>query len=225
MPPVTRDVVLLVLGAGFMLLGLIGNIRIREISLQVSNLIRCILAAIGVILLASGIFADKLFPANTPANGVAANAPGTSPPPPSPPPASSSIPAGAAIAVTQPADNDMVAGECDVSGSYDPSLADDIWVIVWPEKAPGRGWPQTDDAAQPLPCAKRDGRWTVHCIFGGPPQNYRIAVYTASPAASDFISANLRKWYKKNDYMGISRANLPQGLKEQKSIKVRKTAG
>jgi hypothetical protein len=220
MPPVSRDVVLLVLGAGFMLLGLIGNIKIREISLQVSNVIRCILAVTGVALLATGIFVDNLFPARAPASGGTVNPPNTSPP--QSPPVSGTPPAVLGIVITQPADNDMVAGEGDVSGSYDPSISDDIWVIVWPEKAPGKGWPQTDDGKQGLPCAKRDGKWTVHCFFGGPPQRYRIAVYTATPAASNIISTELRSWYMKNDYMGITRANLPQGLKEQGEIKVRK---
>jgi len=220
MPPVSRDVVLLVLGAGFMLLGLIGNIKIREISLQVSNVIRCILAVTGVALLAAGIFADTLFPVKAPANGVVVNPPDTSPP--QSPPVSGTAPAGAGIVITQPANNDMVAGEADVSGSYDPSISDDIWVIVWPETAPGRGWPQTDDGREGLPCTKRDGRWTVHCFFGGPAQSYRVVVYTATPYASQFIASNLRAWFRKNDFMGISRASLPQGLKEHGEIKVQK---
>jgi multisubunit Na+/H+ antiporter MnhG subunit len=62
MPPVTRDVALVVIGAVFTLLGLIGNIRIKEFILEVSKVQRCSLAAIGVILLASGIFADNIFP-------------------------------------------------------------------------------------------------------------------------------------------------------------------
>jgi hypothetical protein len=217
MPPVTRDVVLLLVGAVFMLIGLIGNIKIREIFLQISNAGRCIFVVTGVVLLALGVFNDSLFPARVAESGVAAKTPDAGSP-------AQGRSQSAGIAITQPADGDVVGAEADVSGTYDPAVNDDIWVFVWPEKAQSKGWPQTDDARLGLPCAKRDGRWTVHCLFGGPAQSYRVVVYTATPAASQVITANLRNWYGKNDYMGISRASLPQGLKEQGEIKVRKGA-
>jgi hypothetical protein len=44
------------------------------------------------------------------------------------------------------------------------------------------------------------------------------------PESADDAETELRGWYRKNDYMGISRATLPQGLKEQSGIEVRKGA-
>jgi hypothetical protein len=38
------------------------------------------------------------------------------------------------------------------------------------------------------------------------------------------FETELRGWYRKNYYMGISRATLPQGLKEQGEITVLKGA-
>jgi hypothetical protein len=229
MPPVTRDVALVVIGAVFTLLGLIGNIRIKEFILEVSKVQRCSLAAIGVILLASGIFADNIFPPKVTAISAGANPSLNSPPsPPQSPPANleggNTGVSSSGIVINQPANGDMVAGESDVSGSYDPSITNDIWVFVWPEKAPSKGWPQSDNSEQGLPCARLDGKWTVHCYFGGPPQSYRIVIYTATPAASSIIASNLRDWHKIKDYKGISRANLPLGLKVQKEITVRKGA-
>jgi len=44
------------------------------------------------------------------------------------------------------------------------------------------------------------------------------------PESADDAETELRGWYRKNDYMGISRASLPQGLREQGDITVRKDA-
>jgi hypothetical protein len=227
--PVTRDVVLVVVGAVFILLGLIGNFKIKEFILEISKLQRYVLSAIGVILLAFGIFADNIFHPKVTAVDAAANpSVNSQPSPPQFPSANlqgvNTVASSAGIVISQPANGAIVPGEADASGKYDPSITDDIWVFVWPEEAPMMGWPQSDDAEHGLPCAKRDGKWTVHCYFGGPLQSYRIVVYTATPSASNFIASNLRRWYKINDYKGISRTNLPQGLKEQQEITVRKGA-
>lgn len=223
MPPVTRDVVLLVLGAAFLLIGLVGKISFKGVQVEASKPIRCILAVVGVALLVSGIFADNLFSGKSAAIDTPMKQPENISSPTSLPAASSGADsATAGITITQPPENGMVAGEAEVAGSYGPSISEDIWVIVWPEKSPGKGWPQSDDAARGLPCAKQDGRWIVHCVFGGPSQKYKIAAYTATPAASNSISTDLRKWYKEMKYAGISRASLPRGLKEQCVIVVRK---
>jgi hypothetical protein len=100
-------------------------------------------------------------------------------------------------------------------------MTDDIWVLVWPEKAPKRFWQQSDDATQGLPAAKQDGKWSVQCSLGGPPQKYEIVVYTANQAASGMLSTTLKRWAESNRYPGLTK--LPDGLTEQDRITIRKT--
>lgn len=127
------------------------------------------------------------------------------------------------VLIAQPRNADPISGGGEeVSGTYSDQINEDIWVIVWPEKAPGRGWPQSNDAAGGAPAQKKDGRWSVYCYFGGPPQNYDIAVYTATRSASQVLGDKLKEWYGNNDYKGILSANLPDGLIEKYRVQVSK---
>ena len=126
------------------------------------------------------------------------------------------------VTLLRPVAGAVVTDEGDVSGTYNMSITDDIWVFIWPEQASRRGWPQSDDSEQGLPCEKQNGKWIVHCGYGGPPQSYDIVVYTASTAASNFISMTLQRWVKQKDYPGILQTRLPQGLKERMKVTVRK---
>lgn len=132
-------------------------------------------------------------------------------------------PPSEAVKITDPRDGVSVSSPMEVSGTYPEDTEDDIWVIVWPENAPRRGYPQSDAADQGLPAFKENGKWFVMSHFGGPPQNYEIAVYTATPSASKFIGDTLKKWVKNNDYPGIHVMDLPEGLVERDRITVSKS--
>ena len=116
------------------------------------------------------------------------------------------------VMITQPRNGNSVPGEIEISGTHSKEINDDIWVIIWPEKACGKGWPQSNDAESGSPALKKNGQWFVYCYFGGPPKKYEIAVYTATDSASLFLGSNLKECYKKNDYKGIYAMNLPIGL-------------
>lgn len=109
----------------------------------------------------------------------------------------------------------------EVSGTYSPKMAEDIWVLVWPEKAPKRFWPQSDEADKGRPATKQEGKWSVQCTLGGPPQRYDIAVYTANQAASAELSQTLKKWADAGKYPGLTK--LPVGLTEQARVTIRRT--
>lgn len=109
----------------------------------------------------------------------------------------------------------------EVGGTYSPKIAEDIWVLVWPEKAPKKFWQQSDEADKGRPATKQDGKWSVQCTLGGPPQQYDIAVYTANRAASAELSQTLKKWAEAGRYPGLTK--LPDGLTEQARISIRRT--
>lgn len=131
------------------------------------------------------------------------------------------IPSMDEVTIIQPRNNSSISEETEVIGTYSDEISEDIWVIVWPEKAHGKGWPQSNNAAEGIPALKNNGRWLVNCFFGGPPQRYDIAIYTSTHSASLFLGDKLKEWYKNNDYRGIS--NLPDDLLEQRRIQVFKS--
>ncbi len=142
---------------------------------------------------------------------------------PSPTPIPSSTIVIGNVVITQPKDGASVPASTVAAGTYTKEVKDDIWVFVCPEKAPGKCWPQSDDAASEAPAwKKKDGTWAVTCYFGGPPQSYEIVVYTTTPSASKIIGDLMKEWYKNNDYPGIHAMKLPDGLNEISRIEVKK---
>ena len=126
------------------------------------------------------------------------------------------------VMTTQPGDGATVPGVLKVEGIYIEDINDDIWVFIWPDLAPDIGWPQSDSAESGAAALKESGRWSVTCYFGGPPQDYEIAVYTASASASAVIANKLKEWYRNNNYPGIAKAELPAELDKRDSIRVKK---
>jgi hypothetical protein len=130
--------------------------------------------------------------------------------------------AAALVSIASPADKSVVKEAAVVSGSVDRSVGDDIWVFVWPEQAPGKGWPQSPDASKGAPAFNdRAGKWSTPVGFGGPAQSYDIAVYTAPKKISKWLGAKLKAWAQKNDYPGMTLNDLT-GLVERHRIRVRK---
>jgi hypothetical protein len=126
------------------------------------------------------------------------------------------------LTITSPADNSVVMDDTLASGTCSPSIAGDIWVFVWPGRAPGKGWPQSPDADKGAPATRNQEKWSTPISFGGPPQSYEIAVYVATPAASRRLSELLAGWARRNSYPGMTIASLPQGLVENQRIRVTK---
>jgi hypothetical protein len=132
---------------------------------------------------------------------------------------------GPIATITDPGDGAVVtAGDIVVLGRYASDLNDNIWVLVWPELAPGLGYPQSPDAARGLPSTKDPQRltWSVPVTLGGPPQTYDIRVYTADTAASNALGAILARQVATSTFAGLRRDELPLELHEQQKITIRK---
>ncbi len=129
------------------------------------------------------------------------------------------------IQITEPADKATIEqAMVSVSGTCPEDLLQDIWVIVWPEQALGKCWPQSEQPQIGQPAVKNNGRWSVVCGLGGPNQKYEIAVYTATPNASAFIGKKLREWSSNGEFKGLSVTELPPPteLKEFQRIHITK---
>jgi hypothetical protein len=133
-------------------------------------------------------------------------------------------PTAASVTITRPENNSHVKEEADAEGTCRSSVAGDVWVFVWPELAPGRGYPQSPNAGKgsPASCNKEEEQWSTPIFFGGPPQSYEIAVYVANAAASKEIATLLVSWAKVNKYPGMPLRSLPKGLVEKQRIQVTK---
>ena len=129
------------------------------------------------------------------------------------------------VMITKPANNALVTNDGLASGTFDSSIKDDIWVFVCPAKAPDKCWPQSPDASKGAPAVmnRQKSEWSTPVGFGGPPQSYEIAVYTASKSASAQIGKLLQRWATKNDYQGLKLDKLAKlALVERHRITVRK---
>ena len=127
------------------------------------------------------------------------------------------------VSITNPHNNSIVSDDVILLGRYSPTMNDDIWVIVWPEKTLGVGWPQYGDPRMGSSVDKNQGHWSVNAHFGDPPQSFDIAVYTASSSASLYLQQQFKEGTNDGQvYQGIGKADLPEGLIEQDRVKVRK---
>ena len=127
------------------------------------------------------------------------------------------------FAIKSPADKAVVLDQALVTGTVDATVKEDIWVVVWPKLAPGKGWPQSPNAAEGAPAVRdtEKNAWSVPVAFGGPAQSYEIAVYTATKAASAQIGKALKQWAKADKYPGLTSAQLGK-LTERSRITVSK---
>ena len=110
-----------------------------------------------------------------------------------------------------------------VNGTYGPAgLSSPLWVLVWPDLAPGVGFPQSANAAAGEPATKNTATtWTTSATFGGPPQGYELILYSATPEASNVLAIAVRA-----GAAGLARVptpgltTLPTGLTPLHSIRV-----
>ena len=125
------------------------------------------------------------------------------------------------VTITNPKDSSEVGDDVTLLGRYSETILDDIWVIIWPEKTSGVGWPQYGNPQLGTPVNKNRGHWSVNAHFGDPPQNFEIAIYTATQAASSFLQQQFTQEGSQGKvYQGIRLTELPDGLVERGRINV-----
>lgn len=126
----------------------------------------------------------------------------------------------ASVKITSPTYNDIVminknqhqsAQEIIVQGTY-KYTADDLWIVVYPKGAYGKGWPQSR-------AKKNDGNWTAKA-YVEIPDTYSIVVYTATPDASRFLTSFVAKCSLNNSYPGLPKNSMPPGLVEKSKVLV-----
>jgi hypothetical protein len=130
------------------------------------------------------------------------------------------------VQITFPANGAVLTTpDLTIAGTYSPAgLRDDIWVLIWPEFAPGVAYAQSPNAAagEPATVDRVNQRWSVPAGLGGPAQSYEISVHIASEAASQVLSRDLVNAVAANFFPGILRQALPAGLIEKQRITIRK---
>ena len=133
------------------------------------------------------------------------------------------------LRITAPVDGAGLAQrEIVIRGRYSPpSLPNDrdIWIVVWPELAGGKGYPQSSNAAlgDPALIIGASQAWSVPVTLGGPPQSYRISAHTSDRTTSSVLRDYLIMWARDGHFPGLLPHEIPTGLEERASITIRKT--
>jgi hypothetical protein len=107
-----------------------------------------------------------------------------------------------------------------VTGHVEPSVSGDLWVVLYPERAPGRGWVQSSDVSRGAPAVRVGDRFRVGAFLGGPPQSYDVVLYSASPEASHVFAGYLQEAAAKDRHVGLSTVDMPKGLVELSRVTI-----
>lgn len=110
-----------------------------------------------------------------------------------------------------------------VSGRVDRNVKGDVWLLIFPQRSPGRGFPQTSDASRGVPAVRTGDTFQVPAFLGGPrPQSYDLVLFEAQHIeASKRFSSYLQAASRSNRHAGISMADMPSGLKELARVTIR----
>ena len=126
-------------------------------------------------------------------------------------------------AIDEPVNGSVIDDDfVQVSGRLDPSVKGDPWVLVYPHRAPGRGWPQSGDASRGVSAVRHGDQFQVGAFLGGPPQMYDIVVYSTTSEASRLFSAYLQQASLSGKHTGISSVDMPSGLQELARVTIRR---
>jgi hypothetical protein len=216
------NAVLIVIGSIFFLLGLAGKILSEKFGVALASIpARVVISIAGILLILTGIVRTHN-PSPLQSAGAQKNPAVVQTAVESPVPATASAAQTENIVITRPQNGADVEQGIEVTGTYPADSNSDIWLFVWPQKAPGLGWPQSEHPETGAPAEKRNGKWFVTAWLGGPPQQYELAVYTATKTASAFIKKRLREENRKQSFNGILERDLPDGLVERNRIRVKK---
>ena len=201
----STEVVIIIIGAVFILLAIVDSIKINDSSLGLINAkLRVPLGIIGVLLLIYGGYSygavnlqgqieqvelgNKLqvdFPVER-------------------------------VQVISPIDGDSVDCRILTMGVYPNAHEKDIWVLLKPTD--DKYYPQSDHTNTSY---KRNGEWQVITRFGGDKaESYEVIVYETDSTASQFFSSTIQKWKEADSYLGLELEELPAGAVEVDRISV-----
>ena len=112
------------------------------------------------------------------------------------------------------------------SGTFmPPGLGDsrEIWVLVWPELAGGKAFPQSPNSSRGDAAIldRANHTWSLPISLGGPNQRYRVSVHTADLGASRALRDGLIDAARTAMFPGLFPDQLPQnGFVEHDSVTI-----
>ena len=120
------------------------------------------------------------------------------------------------VKVVSPIDQDSVDCRILTMGVYPESHNKDIWVLIRPTD--DKYYPQSDHTNTSY---KRDGEWQVVTRFGGDfGEAYDLIIYETGQEASSFFSSTIEKWKEAEEYIGLTKEELPVGAKEMERLTI-----
>jgi hypothetical protein len=125
------------------------------------------------------------------------------------------------VRIESPENNSEVAPGIIVTGTV-TGTQNDLWVLVFPELAFGKCWPQSEDPMHGQPASVVNNKFSTQCYLGGPNQRYDIVVYSTNATASAFFSDLMIRWSRDNNYPGIHISEIPAGAREEYRVTVTK---
>lgn len=201
----SAEVILIIVGAGLLLLAILDSIKIKGKSLGlVNNMLKIILGMTGVLLIIYGGFYFSLVnpQAQIEQVEVEEQLEITGP--------------VDEVLVISPIEGDSVKCRILTMGAYPEDHEEDIWVVLRPSD--DRYYPQSDHTNTSF---KRNGEWQVITRFGGDKgEAYDVIVYETDAAASDFFTKTIQEWKDALEYPGLELEELPAGAVEVDRITV-----
>lgn len=199
------ELIVIIIGAAFLLIAIIDSISINESSLGwINTKLRVPLGIIGVLLIIYGGYSYGMVNVSGQieqperGNQVQIQLPVEN------------------IQVISPVEGDSVSCRILTMGVYPDTHDKDIWVVLRPSDE--KYYPQSDHTNTSY---KRKGEWQVITRFGGDKgEFYEIIVYETDPSASEFFSSVIEQWKEMRSYPGLELEDLPKGAVEVDRIVV-----
>lgn len=201
----STDIILIIVGAVFILLALADTIKPKNSTLNLINSqLRVPLGIIGILLIIYGGYSygaiymtGQIEPAVS-AEQIQPKYPIEK------------------VQVLSPLNGDSVDCRILTKGVYPDSNGNDIWVLLKPSD--NKYYPQSDHTNTSY---KRNGKWQVITRFGGDQgELFEVIVYQTDSAASQYFSETIVNWQSKNAYPGLMEEELPEGAVEVDRIQV-----
>jgi len=194
----SAEIVIIIIGAVFLILALVNIIKINDSSLRIP------LGIIGVLLIIYGGYSYESINMKGQIEQVVLGKKGQI-----------KLPVEN-VQVLSPVEGDSVSCRILTMGVYPNSHDKDIWVLLKPSD--DKYYPQSDHTNTSY---KRNGQWQVITRFGGDKgESFHIVIYETDSLASQYFSSTIQNWKNSLSYPGLELEELPTGANEVERIVV-----
>lgn len=230
------DATLLTLGILLLLVGLIGQVKAKEIEIGTTNpFVRTILAIIGVVFVYLAL--SKSYLTNTSASPTPISAPASTLALPTPIPCSFNSKSRRPFPPSNLAGSIAIPANCDtgiIFGRQSPSTTEgtiqqeipsgsDLWLFVY---APdGKYYPQcnnlTTTKAECTISGGFSGEWSMRTYLADECKPYYLVLVSTNNDVTNFLLSTMNIWESSGSYVGLTRDELkPYEIKELYSVQV-----